>query len=65
MNDRSWIYQVSPEMLCKVDYYNEVEDFINYTLSNPKNISGDNIGCPCKRCKNKKFLDPDVVIMHH
>jgi hypothetical protein len=28
--------------------------FINYTLSNMKNISGCAIRCLCKRCKNKK-----------
>ena len=35
-------------------YCNGVQGFINYTLSNLRNISGDGIRCPCKRCKNKK-----------
>jgi hypothetical protein len=39
MNDCFWMYQVSPEWLRRMDYYNEVEDFINYVLSNSKNIS--------------------------
>ena len=43
------------------DYCNGAESFINYTLSNPKNISGGGIRCSYKRCKNKKFLDLDVV----
>ena len=47
-----------------MDYYNGVQDFINYALFNPRNISGLSIRCPCKRCKNKKFIDPDVVTMH-
>jgi hypothetical protein len=64
MNDHSWMYQVSLEGLHKMNYYNGVEGFINYTLSNPKNISGDNIRCPCERCKNKKFFDPNVVTTH-
>jgi len=42
----------------------EVQNFINYILSNPKNISERGIRCSCKRCKNKKFLDPNVVTMH-
>jgi len=46
------------------DYCKGVQGFINYTTSNPSNISGDGIRCPCKRCKNKKFLDLDVVTMH-
>jgi hypothetical protein len=29
-----------------------------------KNISGCGIRCPCKRCKNKRFLDADVIMIH-
>jgi len=47
-----------------MNYYNEVQVFINYALFNLRNISESDIRCPCKRCKNKKFLDPDVVTMH-
>jgi len=47
-----------------IDYYNGIQGFINYTLSNLKNISGVNIRCSCKRCENKKFIDPDVVTIH-
>jgi hypothetical protein len=37
---------------------------ITYALSNPRNISERGIRCSCKRCKNKNFLNPDVVTMH-
>ena len=47
-----------------MNYYNEVHGFINYALFNPRNISESDIRCPCKRCKNKKFLDLNVVTMH-
>ena len=47
-----------------MDYCNEVQGFINYAISNPRNISGGGIRCPCKSSKNKKFLDPDVITMH-
>jgi hypothetical protein len=50
--------------LCMMNYCNGVEDFINYVLSNSRNISGGGIRCPCKRCKNKKFLDLDILTMH-
>jgi hypothetical protein len=43
---------------------NRVKGFINYTLSNSKNIYRSGIGCPCKRRKNKKFLDLDVITMY-
>jgi len=29
-----------------------------------KNISGDSIKCSCKKCKNKKFLNSDVVTIY-
>jgi hypothetical protein len=43
MDDSSRMYRDLPEGLC-----------IKYTPSNMRNISGDDIRCPCKRCKNKK-----------
>jgi hypothetical protein len=47
-----------------MDYCNRIKSFINYALSNLRNISGCNIRCPFKRCKNKKILDSNVVTMH-
>jgi hypothetical protein len=47
-----------------MNYCNGVQGFINYTKSNPRNINGGDIKCSYKRCKNKNFLDPDVVSMH-
>jgi hypothetical protein len=43
----------SPKGLHRMDYYNKIQDFINYALSNPRNISGDRIRYPFKRCKKK------------
>jgi hypothetical protein len=36
MDCRLWMYRDSPERLHGIDYCNEVEGFVNYTLSNPK-----------------------------
>ena len=47
-----------------MNYCNRVEGFINYVLSNSRNINGYSIRCPCKRCKNKNFINLDVVTMH-
>jgi hypothetical protein len=64
MDDRSWIYRVSLERLYKMDYYNKVESFINYALSNPRNIIRGGITYSYKRCKDKKkFLNLDVITM--
>jgi len=64
MDDRSLMYRDSPQGLRRMNYCNEVQGFINYATSIPINISGSGIRCPCKRCKNRKFLDPDVVTIH-
>jgi hypothetical protein len=64
MDNRSWMYKDSPQGLQGMDYCNRVQGFVNYILSNPRNISEGGIKCSCKMCKNKKFLDPDCVTMH-
>jgi hypothetical protein len=58
------MYQESPEGLRRIGYCNGIQGFINYVLSNLRNISGDGIRCPCKSCKTKKFIDPNVVTVH-
>ena len=64
MDGRSWIYRDLPQSLWMMDYYNNIQGFINYAQSNPINISEEDLRCSCNRCKNKKFLGPDVVTMH-
>ena len=39
MDNRSWIYRDSPQGLRMMDYCNGIRGFINYALSNPRNIS--------------------------
>jgi hypothetical protein len=58
------MYRDSPQWLRMMDYCNGVQSFINYALSNPRNINRGDIRCPCKRYKNRNFLDLDVVMMH-
>jgi hypothetical protein len=48
-----------------MNYYKEVQKYINYTLSNSRHITECYIRCSYKRCKNKKFLDPYVVMINH
>jgi hypothetical protein len=47
-----------------MDYYNGVQGFINFTTSIPKFFTGCGIRCPCRKCQNKKYLHPEVVMMH-
>jgi len=64
MDDRSWMYRDSPQGLRRMDYCNGVQGFINFATSIPRNFTGGGIKSPCRKCKNKKYLHPDVVRMH-
>jgi len=64
LDDRSWMYRDSPQGLRRMDYYNGVQGFINFTTSIPRNFTGGGIRYACKKCQNKKYLHPDVVTMH-
>jgi hypothetical protein len=47
-----------------MDYCNGVQGFINFATSILRNFSGGSIRCPRRKCKNKKYMHPDVVTMH-
>jgi hypothetical protein len=47
------VHQYSLKGLRLIDYYNGIQSFINYALSNLRNISGNDIRYLFKRCKNK------------
>jgi hypothetical protein len=47
-----------------MDYCNRVQGFINFTTSIPRNFTGGGIRCPYRKCQNKKYMHPDVVMMH-
>ncbi|KAL9346455.1 hypothetical protein Peur_061308 [Populus x canadensis] len=64
MDDRSWMYRDSPQGLRRMDYCNGVQGFINFATSIPRNFTDGGIRCPCRKCKNLKFLHQDVVTMH-
>jgi hypothetical protein len=46
------------------DYLKGVKDFINFILSNSKNISECEIRFSCVKCKNKKFHYKNVMMMY-
>jgi len=64
MDDRSWMYRDSPQGLRRMDYCNGFQGFINFATSIPRNFTDGSIRCPCRKCKNLKFLHQDVVTMH-
>ena len=55
VDDRSWMYQNSPQGLRRIDYCNGVQGFINFTTSISRNFTDGGIRCPCRKCKNLKF----------
>jgi hypothetical protein len=64
MDDHSWMYRDLPQGLQRIDYCNGVQGFINFTTSIPINFTEGSIRCPCRKCQNKKYLHPDVVMIH-
>jgi len=64
MDDRSWMYRDSSQGLRWMDYCNGAQGFINFTASIPRNFTEGGIRCLCRKCQNKKYLHPDVVMMH-
>ena len=51
-------------MLCRMNYCNELQGSINYVISNSRNTSRGCIKCPCKKYRNKMFINPDVFTMN-
>jgi hypothetical protein len=47
-----------------MNYCNGVQGFINFATSILRNFIDGGIRCLCRKCKNKKFMHPDVVTMH-
>jgi len=64
MDDRSWMYRDSSQWLYREHHCKKVKGFINFALSNPKNISGGEVRCSCVKCKNKKFYQSNIVTIH-
>jgi len=58
------MYWDSPQGLRRMDYCNGVQGFINFATSIPRNFTNGGIRCPCRKCKNLKFLHQDVITMH-
>ncbi|XP_074266925.1 uncharacterized protein LOC141590217 [Silene latifolia] len=57
-NDRSWMYL--PRRL--PEFENGVTEFLNASFS--KAVHGNQIRCPCKRCKNRYWLKRHEVFDH-
>ena len=64
--DRSWMYRRIVDRVVSVEYKDGVERFIQFALENP-NADVDNEGCiqcPCRDCKNLKWISIWEVQRH-
>ena len=60
---RRWMYQrKGMRGSIKEDFYNGINVFVEFALSN--NGNDPEIRCPCSRCRHLKFLLPDIVKVH-
>lgn len=63
---RKWMYNKNlPGRKGLTDEFRSgVNDFLEVATSKPEYMSGEKIRCPCLKCKNCKFLNPDEVKEH-
>jgi len=64
MDDHPWMYRDFSKRLYRQDYLKGVESFINFLLSNLKNINDSENRCLCVKCMNKKFYHKNIVMVH-
>ena len=58
------MYRNSKKKLDRQDYVKGIEGFINFTLFNLKNISGEEIICLHMKSENKFFYHIVIVTVH-
>ena len=63
--NRRWMYRrQKPGGGVTKQFSEGVQLFLDYTLSQPDEVSVGEIVCPCARCKFRKMYDRETVIMH-
>ncbi|KAL4588812.1 hypothetical protein LXL04_001707 [Taraxacum kok-saghyz] len=63
--DRKWMYeQYDDRGHLSPIFINGVKAFAEFASSKPSHMDEGRIKCPCKNCRNRPFLDVDVVRLH-
>lgn len=63
--NREWMYRRStPEGDFSPHFLQGLESFIDFACSKPAFMDGENIRCPCRKCKNRYFRDVGTVRTH-
>lgn len=66
MENRQWIYNrnLPGRTGIRQEFLAGVAEFINFASNQYQFMNGDQIRCPCYRCKNRKFLNTADVVLH-
>ncbi|XP_073133532.1 uncharacterized protein [Henckelia pumila] len=67
MNDsRIWMYDRLENGYMRNEFFNGVEEFVNFAKIHPEVMSCEMMHCPCNRqkCKNRAYHDEDTVKEH-
>ncbi|CAH9145642.1 unnamed protein product [Cuscuta epithymum] len=60
--NRSWMYDKNAVLYgMQSNFLEGCGEFIKFALEHPDYMSGDKIRCPCSKCRNLKFKDPEDV----
>ncbi|TKY65798.1 golgin subfamily A member 5 [Spatholobus suberectus] len=63
---RTWMYNrlLPGRKGYTTEFLKGIEEFIDFACRQPKYLSEGVIRCPCKLCKNERYLTPDEVNAH-
>ena len=65
MHDRTWMYQRMVGGYINMDFVAGVDRFLKHCATHEAvDRDGDKFRCPCKRCKNRRYLTRDDVYDH-
>ena len=62
--DRKWMYNLAGRKGLTDEFLAGVTEFIEFASSHHECMDGEKIRCPCRKCKNTKFLTIEEVIVH-
>lgn len=63
--NREWMYRrFNSDGNISLEFHKGLESFIEFACGQPAFMDGDDITCPCRKCKNQAYKDLDTVRLH-
>lgn len=62
--DRGWMYRRLWKNNLTTEFVRGLDTFMAFACSQPSYMNGQDIKCPCKKCKCKPFHNPNTVKLH-